>query len=177
MVAEAARDALETLSRALGATPAFADALQANWRSGRFAPAASDLPEEVARAAQQADLELTAWTRSEPGAASCAEAFADSTGEMLFLWCAASVGASEPCLGALLAAAAHDPTFRERTEAVARARAVSGPLEDALACLPLLGRGGRLELPANAEARSRLEILIWEAGAKALSLPELNHFI
>ena len=60
MVAEAARDALETLSRALGATPGFADALHANWRSGRFAPAASDLPEEVARAAQQADLELTA---------------------------------------------------------------------------------------------------------------------
>jgi len=177
MVAEAARDALETLSRALGATPGFADALHANWRSGRFAPAASDLPEEVARAAQQADLELTAWTRSKPGAASCTEAFADSTGEMLFLWCAASVGASEPCLGALLAAAAKNPTFRERTEAVARARIVSGPLEDALACLPLLGRGGRLELPANAEARSRLEILIWEAGAEALSLPELGRFI
>src|SRR5262249_24106022 len=59
----------------------------------------------------------------------------------------------------------------------ARARVVQGPLLDALACAPLLGDGSQLSLPANVEARARLEILIWEAGASALEVPALGRWI
>src|SRR5205807_826008 len=67
--------------------------------------------------------------------------------------------------------------FRARVAAVARGRVVEGPLLDALACAPLLGTGNELALPENAEARARLEILIWEAGASALEVPELGKWI
>ena len=69
-------------------------------------------------------------------------------------------------LAPLLARAAPRPELRERVAAVARDRVVEGPLLDALACAPLLGDGAALALPANAEARARLEILVWEAGVE-----------
>ena len=48
---------------------------------------------------------------------------------------------------------------------------------DALGCAPLLGDGARLALPENAEARARLEILIWEAGASAREIPLLGRWL
>jgi serine/threonine-protein kinase len=54
---------------------------------------------------------------------------------------------------------------------------VQGPLLDALGCAPLLGDGAQLALPLNAEARARLEILIWEAGARAVEVPELGKWL
>ncbi len=69
------------------------------------------------------------------------------------------------------------PELLERVRAVARARVVEGPLEDALLSAPLLGGGAELALPENAEARARLEILVWEAGASALEVPELGAWI
>jgi eukaryotic-like serine/threonine-protein kinase len=60
---------------------------------------------------------------------------------------------------------------------VARDRVVEGPLLDALACAPLLGDGLSLASPANAQARARLEILIWEAGASAIEIPHLASWL
>jgi len=60
---------------------------------------------------------------------------------------------------------------------VARDRVVEGPLVDAIACAPLIGSGIELVKPENAEARARLEILIWEAGASALEVPGLAKWL
>src|SRR4029077_7327339 len=46
-----------------------------------------------------------------------------------------------------------------------------------LACAPYLGSGAALASPENAEARSRLEILIWGAGASAREVPELGKWL
>ncbi len=40
-----------------------------------------------------------------------------------------------------------------------------------------LGDGADLSLPGNAEARARLEILLWEAGASALEVPHLGPWL
>src|SRR6185295_16680343 len=61
--------------------------------------------------------------------------------------------------------------------AVAHDRVVEGPLLDALACAPLLGDGVKLASPASVEARARLRILIWEAGASAVEVPGLGPWL
>src|SRR5262249_38196659 len=66
---------------------------------------------------------------------------------------------------------------REHVLAIARARIIEGPLLDALACAPLLGDGVDLAAPDNAEARARLDILIWEAGASSLEIPDLGRWL
>ncbi|HEX3769954.1 MAG TPA: hypothetical protein VHV30_03770, partial [Polyangiaceae bacterium] len=84
-------------------------------------------------------------------------------------------------LGPLLEAAAKRPEFRDRVPLVARDRVIEGPLRDALACAPRLAEvvhaGPRVGDPASVEARARLEILLWEAGASALEGPDLGPWI
>src|SRR5579862_5561347 len=58
-----------------------------------------------------------------------------------------------------------------------RARVVEAPLLEALAAAPLLGDGAWLASPENAQVRARLELLIWEAGASAVEVPELGAWI
>jgi serine/threonine-protein kinase len=77
----------------------------------------------------------------------------------------------------LQAMAAEQPALRERIVAMARDRVVEGSLQDALACVPLLGDGLALAAPENAQARARLEILIWEAGASAIEVPQLASWL
>lgn len=60
---------------------------------------------------------------------------------------------------------------------VARERVVEGPLLEALASAPLLGDGVQLASPENTQARARLEILIWEAGASAVEVPLLASWL
>ncbi|HEU4534733.1 MAG TPA: serine/threonine-protein kinase [Polyangiaceae bacterium] len=69
------------------------------------------------------------------------------------------------------------PELRDAIAEAARARVVGGPLLEALHCAPLLGGGGEIGLPANAEARARLEILLWEAGASGLEVPALGAWV
>ena len=97
-------------------------------------------------------------------------------GEDLLVWCVANIWRSDVKLAPLLADAARSG-FRDRARDIARARVVEGPLLDALACAPLLGDGDDLALPVNFEARARLQILIWEAGATALELPDLGAWL
>ena len=80
-------------------------------------------------------------------------------------------------LARLLACASAWPELGERAQAAVRGRVVAGPMLDAFACAPLLGQGNRLELPENKGVRARLEILIWEAGACALQVPELGKWV
>ncbi|MGH7281393.1 MAG: serine/threonine-protein kinase, partial [Polyangiaceae bacterium] len=103
--------------------------------------------------------------------------FAEDVGEILFAWCEASTWRRDAKIAEYLQAATKQDRFKDRVAAVARARVVEGPLLDALACAPLLGNGNVLLEPQNAEARARLEILIWEAGASAREVPALGKWI
>jgi hypothetical protein len=102
--------------------------------------------------------------------------FAEPTGEVLLAWCAALTWHKDVALAGLLPAAARSG-FASEAAKVVRDRVVEGPLADALACAPLLGTGSALTADETAEARARLQILVWEAGASALELPRLGPWI
>lgn len=94
-------------------------------------------------------------------------------GSAIFLWCRAVAWRREISLVQLL----RDMKPSAAKDAAVRARVVEGPLRDALACVPLLGDGVALRAPENVEARARIEILIWEAGASAIEIPELGRWV
>ncbi len=109
-----------------------------------------------------------------------AEAIAQLAGpdaDALLAWCAANVRRRDARMAPVLAAAAKRDALRERAVSIARERTVEGPLRDAVACAPLLGDGEALASAENAEARARLEILVWEAGGCALEVPALGAWI
>jgi serine/threonine-protein kinase len=171
MTTDPVRAALLALSGALAKSPALARTLYARWRAGR-----GEVPDAIEPAAEAADEALPAWTRG-CAPADVRKAFRDATGEVIFIWCAASVSRRDARLAPVLSVAVAHPEYRDQALAVVRQRIVEGPLEDALACLPLLGTGDALERSENAEARARMEILLWEAGAAALDLPTLGRWI
>ncbi|HTQ03459.1 MAG TPA: serine/threonine-protein kinase [Polyangiaceae bacterium] len=136
-----------------------------------------ELTPDVRSAAQRLAEELPAVTQSEAGVTALSPLFADERAVPLLAFCAASTARRDVRLAALLTAARRHPELAERIVAIARDRVVSGPLLDALGCAPLLGTGHELGLPENAQARARLEILVWEAGASALEVPALGAWL
>jgi eukaryotic-like serine/threonine-protein kinase len=184
MLPAPAQRALSTLAAAVD-TPALDEALRARWRAGgrngTVARAGGELPNDLNAVADQLAAALTLLTHMETTVAALGALFSPAAtepgGEILFSWCAASVWRRDVLMGRILSLASLQPAFRERVPAVARDRVVEGPLLDALACAPLIGRGDRLSLPVNLEARARLEILIWEAGASALEIPALGPWL
>lgn len=135
------------------------------------------LPPELAAATQVLEVSLPGLTRSGNGRSSLAELFCDPRGQVLLLWCESSVERSDVKMAALLKAALVSDRFADAPIDVARRRLVQGPLYDALSCAPLLGTGEQLTRDINSEATARLQILLWEAGASALSLPELADWV
>ncbi len=167
---------LQTLASALGdgrVSPAGLRQFWLNLNSFEEAPLSLD----SRAAAETLEQNLPGLTRSQNGLKSLAEIFVDPRGEVLFLWCQANLERTDVCMARLLASAIKTDAFATAALEVARNRLVQGPLEDALACAPLLGTGDKLSLPENREARARLEILVWEAGASALQLPELGKWV
>jgi serine/threonine-protein kinase len=166
-------------------TPTLDEALRARWRAGgrngAQAHAGGELSEELCAVADQLAAALTVLTHMETTVTALGGLFSgassDPGGEILLSWCAASVWRRDVLMGRLLSLASAQPAFRDRVPTIARHRVVEGPLLDALACAPLIGQGDRLALPENTEARARLEILIWEAGASALEIPALGAWI
>ncbi|MBX3271643.1 MAG: serine/threonine protein kinase [Sandaracinaceae bacterium] len=176
MWTDAGREALAEATRAIRDAPARASDLYTFWRYGVL-ESGDDLPAALAAAAATLDRELPAWTRAPRTDAEARAIFEDASSEVLFIWCAANTGRSEATLATILRAACAHPEYRGQALDVARARVVEGPLEDALGCVPLLGDGAELDAPVNAEARARVQILLWEAGAAALQLPALGRWI
>ena len=170
------QDALSTLATALLGSPALHAALYSRWRAASIDRSGS-LAEEVRAAADALDRAMPTLTRSQNGIAELGQLFGDPRGEIVLTWCAASGARREARMARLLGMAAALPASHDRALAAARDRIVEGPLLDALACAPLLGRGEVLALPENTEARARLEILIWEAGASAITVPELSTWV
>jgi serine/threonine-protein kinase len=156
------------------------DVLRAHWREAARGSAGTDgaaLPEAVRAAAGVLASELPALTRDATARAALEACFAEPDGEILLAWCASSTRRRDVDLARLLAAAAKHSTLRDRVPSIARERVIEGPLADALACAPLLGDGSELALPENSEARARLEILVWEAGASGLEVPDLGRWL
>ena len=181
MVLALAQSALLTLASAVEGRPELEEALAARWRSGRRGrmslPPTTIVPDELAAAADQLVGVLPALTQSAADVASLVPLFDGPAGRILFSWCAASPWRRDANLAGLLTAAASQPALHERVVGVARDRVVEGPLLDALACAPLLGTGEVLSDPINGEARARLEILIWEAGASAREVSDLGKWV
>ncbi len=169
-------EALDTLAAAMASTPVLRVALHARFRtpgpdvSGRLSP-------EMLAAADVLESELPASTRSPKEASELAALFGEPRGDALFAWCAGSTTRGDVSLASLLASAAKRPELRDSVVRVARSRIVEGPLLDALSCAPLLGPGDALGQVENAEARARMEILVWEAGASAREIPELGSWL
>jgi tRNA A-37 threonylcarbamoyl transferase component Bud32 len=176
-----ARGALSTLTTALASHGELEQAVRDHWRlrnpTRTFGSAGGPLPNGLAAPAELLGRVLPLLTHSEGDVTALGALFSEPAGDTLLSWCAASTWRRDARLAGLLAVASAEPHLRARVEALARDRVVQGPLVDALACAPLLGDGLNLVLPANAEARARLEILIWEAGASALEVPHLAGWI
>ncbi len=169
-----AQGALAALGAWIAAHPELEESLRRQWQPTRAGPVGkTPLPPEVSTAAEALEQCLSALTGSTDDVRALVRLYSEPAGTALFSWCTASTWRRDADMAPLLAAAAASPTLRDRAVDVARDRVVQGPLLDALRCAPLLGDGTQLSLPVNVEARARLEILIWEAGARALEVPEL----
>ncbi|HVJ92459.1 MAG TPA: serine/threonine-protein kinase [Labilithrix sp.] len=169
------------LTEALGRLPELKDALRFRWsaggRAGEQRRFGATLPEELVATVDLLEAELPTLTQSAEDVAALRKILAEPAGELLFTWCASSIWRRDAKLAPILAAALEHPKFRDEVPNVARERVVEGPMSDALACAPLLGDGAELAMPINAEARARLEILIWEAGASAVEVVDLGKWI
>jgi len=171
-------DAIATLAGALKEDPGLEAGLVASLLPRSAAPRSTpELTPAVRAAAARLAEELPAVTQSEAGVTALSPLFADERAVPLLAFCAASTARRDVRLATLLPVAARQPELSERIVAIARDRVVSGPLLDALGCAPLLGTGVDLALPENAQARARLEILVWEAGASALEVPALGSWL
>ncbi len=178
MVPEVLADAIATLAGALREDPGLEAGLVASLLPRSAAPRSTpELTPALRAAVVRLAEELPAVTQSEAGVTALSPLFADERAVPLLAFCAASTARRDVRLATLLSVAARHPELGERTVAIARDRVVSGPLLDALACAPLLGTGADLALPVNAQARARLEILVWEAGASALQVPALGSWL
>ena len=167
--------ALQSLGAAVENDPRLAEVLHVHWGSGPLEERAV-LAAEVSTAAELVDRELPAWTR-EVSAADARSVLNDGRGRLVFLWCRANAARIDARLSTVLTVALSIPELSEAADLLARRRVIEGPLRDALMCVPLLGTGDQLELPDNEQARARMEILIWEAGASALQIPQLGKWI
>ncbi|CAN5628648.1 hypothetical protein BH09MYX1_BH09MYX1_59530 [soil metagenome] len=147
---------------------------RARWRVN--CRGATALNDDLRDAVDRIDADFPTLTQTDEGILALGALLAEPAGAIVFAW-ASSTGRRDARIAPLLALAAAQPKLKDRVPAAARERVVQGPLVDALACAPLLGDGSVLTLPENAEARARLEILVWEAGASALEVPALGKWL
>ncbi len=175
MLPQPVSDALSTLTGALDARPELIDALRLRWRS-EARGGGGELEPALRVAADLVNDTLTGLTHSDEGTDALAALFSEPAGDLLFAWCGACTRRRDVVLAPLLFAAGN-AGYHERAQLAGRARVVEGPLPDALVCAPLLGGGDELAAAINDEARSRLQILIWEAGATALEVPSLGPWL
>ena len=181
MLSVPAEEAFTTLASSLLGQPELEEAVRDRWRIRLRGSGAAQhdlvLPEPLRSAVDLLATELPLQTHSASDVSALGERFASPSGPLLLLWCYASTWRKDVEFAKLLAIARAVPGFEERVAAVAADRVIEGPLLDALGCAPLLGTGAALRLPVNAEARARLEILIWEAGASAREVPDFGRWL
>ena len=181
MLSEQAEVAFSTLAASLVGRPELEEAVRDRWRTRVRGTSGTqvelELPEDLRAAADLLAADLPTQTHDAAEVDELGKRFAGETGPLLLLWCYATTWRRDTELAKLLSIAGKQPGYEERVTAIARDRVIEGPLFDAFACAPLLGTGKALALPENTEARARLEILIWEAGASALEVPALGRWL
>ncbi|MDF3067922.1 MAG: Serine/threonine protein kinase [Polyangiaceae bacterium] len=175
MFSSQAEVALTVLMRALTQQPELEAPVHERWRSPKTPSEA--LSADVLSAADTLGAALLATSKPGEPISFLAKAFTEPSAPVLLLWCYASTWRRDIQLAPILVLASKQPELRERVAAVAAGRVLEGPLLDALASAPLIGDGEQLRQPQNAEARARLEILIWEAGASAQEVPALGRWL
>ncbi len=176
MLSSAVTEAFRTLTSSLATGPVALDALLSHWR-GIASEGGALISGDARGAADVLDRAMPALTRSTNGTADLSALFGEASAEVLFAWCVAAIRRRDVRLAPLLAAASSRPSFHDRAEQAARDRVVEGPLLDALASIPLCGGVPALAQPEHVQVRARIEILLWEAGASALQLPELGAWL
>ncbi len=167
--------ALASIATALSDSPKLEQAVRARWHAG--VAIADDLPPGLREAADQASAAILELSRTEAGFDALSGMLARRGAAPLLTWCSASAWRRDTWISPLLMVAATHPGVSALVPAVAAERVVCGPLHDALLSAPFIGDGLALAAPENAEARARLEILVWEAGASALEIPELGPWV
>ena len=174
-------EALSLLAAAFAEGPEQEAAARARWRSPTHAPSHEGgdhgLSDELAVEADALSDAFPSLTREPEGAQAIGALLDGPVAPVVLAWCAASTWRRDVRLAGVLARGAKRGSHAAAIARIARDRVVEGPLLDALGCAPLLGDGAALALPENAEARARLEILIWEAGASALEVPALGPWL
>lgn len=180
MLTADAEAALASLAEAVSARPELEDALRTRFRK-RTRPGVSEHPAfelspEQVKAAELLGAAIAQESLDDAGAAGLAERVHGPNGRVLMAYCTGSAWRRNVRLEPMLAAN-KDPSLQPLAVVAARYRVIEGPLLDALACAPLLGDGAAFRQPQNAQARARLEILIWEAGASALEVPSLGRWL
>ncbi len=169
------QDVLSNLNAIIQADPSVAPKVCARWRSGQF-EAGSDISPEAAEAAELVELTMPGWSHTAMGD-EIDGILASPSSEVLFLWASTSVDRADVALSPIVEAASKLPEHAPRAKAIARNRIIQGPMVDALLCVPLMGKGSWLSEQGNVEASARMEILLWEAGACAMQMPELGKWI
>ena len=165
--------------QALTAQPELEEPVHERWRTRQGVAGAvpSTLSAEVLKAVDTLGGALSALAAPGQDVSALGQAFAEPHAPVLLLWCYASTWRRDIELQPVLSLAAKQAELRERVAAVASGRVLEGPLLDALASAPLIGDGDALRQPQHAEARARLEILIWEAGASAREVPAMGKWL
>ncbi|MDP3275816.1 MAG: serine/threonine-protein kinase [Deltaproteobacteria bacterium] len=180
MLSTTLRDAFSVLTAALNdrnSPPNLRANVIAQWRGASADVVPVALEPALRDACAVLDRGLPSLTRSTSGTATLATLFETADGESLYLWVLGAAARRDARLAPLLLAASQLPKWKSRVPDAADARVLEGPLMDSLACAPLTGPA-RILAGADYEAvRSRLEILVWEAGASALTVPEIGPWI
>jgi hypothetical protein len=178
MLSPRAEQALAVLMQALTERPELEEHVHERWRTRvGLGAASSELSPELLAATDSLGGSLGAVAQPGEDVGGLAEMFALPAAPVLLLWCYANTWRRDIQLEPILRLAAKQPALAERISAIASGRVLEGPLLDALACAPLIGDGEALRSLHNSEARARLEILIWEAGASALEMPGLGSWL
>jgi hypothetical protein len=180
MLPQPVLDAFEALHRwrSSHADPVQAAAwLRAYWLSPLDALGDTLADPSMVTPAELLDRALPALTRSQQGTAALLALHEQAVGDIARLWLKASVARRDVRLAPWIQAriAREGPTAE--LDELACARVLEGTLVDALACVPLTGSPARMRDPARERILARLEILLWEAGASALSLPHLAPWV
>ncbi len=135
--------------------------LLADWRSGSFA---ND------EAARMVALELSRQCRSRAAADTVSSSLPRGIADVAMLWAESASSRADLTLAPLLSRDnAARTAFRARA---AKARLLEGPLFDALQAVPSAWDGD-----LGADGWLRLRQLIWEAGARGLTLPALGRWV
>ncbi|MBK8256167.1 MAG: serine/threonine protein kinase [Polyangiaceae bacterium] len=189
MVAPELVDAFSTLASAFAESDAILRAVASRWRAHLHTTAQAhgaapestgvDMSAEVGTAADLVGDTLPALTRETHADEIVLELWKGPSKTVLLAFAEACTARRDVYLSPILRVALRDAKkgsdLLNRIQAMARERVTEGPLVDALNCAPYLG--SQISDATNAEARARLEILIWEAGASALEVPALGPWL